>query len=112
LIDAGADGFQGFQEKYGVGFASLTKMKAKSGKPLLLIGSVQVSTTLRFGTTETVMKDVERCIDLVMTGRRGGGYILGTDTNIGPDVPPENLFAMCEHGRTYGTKAMSQPAKS
>ena len=112
LIDAGVDGFQGFQEKYGVDFASLTRMKAKSGKPLLLIGSVQVSTTLRFGTTETVMKDVERCIDLVMKGRGGGGYILGTDTNIGPDVPPENIFAMYEHGRTYGTKAMSQLAKS
>jgi len=38
--------------------------------------------------------------------------MLGTDTNIGPDVPPENIFAMYEHGRTYGTKAMSQLAKS
>ena len=112
LIDAGVDGFQGFQEKYGVDFAALTRMKAKSGKPLLLIGSVQVSTTLRFGTTDTVRQDVKRCIDLAVRGRGGGGYILGTDTNIGPDVPPENIFAMYEHGRTYGTKAMSQLAKS
>jgi len=107
LIDAGAEGFQGFQEKYGVDFAALTEMKAKSGKPLLLIGSIQVSTTLRFGTTETVREDVERCIDLVIKGRGGGGYILGTDTNIGPDVPAENIFAMYEHGQTYGRKAMS-----
>lgn len=107
LIDIGVDGFQGFQEKYGVDFGALTKMKAKSGRPLLLIGSIQVSTALRFGTTETVEKDVERCIDLAKEGRGGGGYILGTDTNIGPDVPAENIFAMYEHGETYGRKALS-----
>jgi len=107
LINAGVDGFQGFQEKYGVDFAALTRMKAKDGKPLLLIGSIQVSTTLAFGTVETVKKDVERCINLAMEGRGGGGYILGTDTNISPDVPPENIFAMYEHGRTYGGKVLS-----
>jgi hypothetical protein len=107
LIDAGVDGFQGFQEKYGVDFAALTRMKSKSGEPLLLIGSIQVSTTLRFGTVETVKKDVERCIDLAVEGRGGGGYVLGTDTNIGPDVPPENIFAMYRHGDYYGRKAFS-----
>ncbi len=107
LINTGVDGFQGFQEKYGVDFAALTRMKAKDGRPLLLIGSIQVSTTLVFGTVETVKKDVERCIDLAVEGREGGrGYILGTDTNIGPDVPPENIFTMYEHGQTYGRKKM------
>lgn len=108
LISIGVDGFQGFQEKYGVDFAALTRMKAKDGKPLLLIGSVQVSTTLAFGTVETVRKDVERCIKLAMEGRGGRGYVLGTDTNIGPDVLPENIFAMYEHGQTFGRKVMSQ----
>jgi len=108
LIELGVDGFQGFQEKYEVDFGALTRTKAKSGKPLLLIGSIQVSTTLAFGTVEAVKKDVERCINLAMEGRGGGGYILGTDTNISPDVPPENIFAMYEHGQTYGTKVMSQ----
>jgi len=107
LIDIGVDGFQGFQEKYGVDFGALMRMNAKSGRPLLLIGSIQISTTLRFGTTESVRRDVERCIDLAVEGRGGGGYILGTDTNIGPDVPPENIFAMYEHGETYGRKALS-----
>lgn len=104
LINAGVNGFQGFQEKYGVEFADFTRMKVKDGKPLLLIGSVQVSTTLVFGTVETVKKDVERCIDLAMEGRGVGGHILGTDTNISPDVPPENIFAMYQHGRNYGRK--------
>jgi len=107
LLNIGVDGFQGFQEKYGVDFGALTKMKVRSGKPLLLIGSIQVSTTLAFGTVETVRKDVERCINLAVEGRGGGGYILGTDTNISPDVPPENIFAMYEHGQTYGRKVMS-----
>mgnify|MGYP001067714255 CR=1 FL=1 len=107
LMHAGVDGFQGFQEKYGVDFASFTKMKAQNGKPLLLIGSIQVSTTLAYGTVESVRKDVERCIDLAMEGRGGLGYVLGTDTNISPDVPPENVFAMYEHGQTYGRKATS-----
>jgi len=106
LIDTGVDGFQGFQEKYGVDFAALTRRKSKDGKPLLLIGSIQVSTTLAFGTIETVKKDVERCINLAIEGRGGRGYILGTDTNISPDVPPENIFAMYEHGQAYGREVM------
>lgn len=109
LVEAGADGFQGFQEKYGVDFGAFTRMKAKDGKPLLLIGSIQVSTTLVFGTTNAVRTDVRRCTDLAVEGRGGLGYVLGTDTNIGPDVPPENIFAMYKHGRTYGSKAMSSP---
>jgi hypothetical protein len=108
LIEIGLDGFQGFQERYGVDFEALTKMKAKSGRPLLLIGSIQVSTTLALGTAETIKRDVERCINLAMKGREGGmGYILGTDNTVGPDVSPENIFAMYKAGRTYGRKAIS-----
>lgn len=107
LISVGVDGFQGFQEKYGVDFGALTRMKAKSGNPLLLMGSIQVSTTLRFGSIGDVKRDVERCIDVAVEGRGGGGYVLATDTNISPDVPPENIFTMYHHGETYGRKALS-----
>ncbi|MEM2906018.1 MAG: uroporphyrinogen decarboxylase family protein [Candidatus Bathyarchaeia archaeon] len=98
LIDVGIDGLQGFQEESGVDFAKLAEMKARSGRKLLLFGSISVTTTLPFGTVEDVKRDVERCIDLAAAG---GGYVLAPTSTVGPDVPAENIFAMYQHGRVY-----------
>jgi len=98
LIAVGIDGFQGFQEESGVDFAKLANMKARSGKKLILFGSISVTRTLPFGTVEDVKRDVERCIDIAAPG---GGYVLTPTSTVGPDVPTENIFAMYEHGRTY-----------
>jgi len=100
LMDMGFDGLQGFQEETGVDFTRIMNMRGKSGKPLIIFGSISVTTILPFGTVEDVKRDVERCIDLA-EGR--GGFILCIANVAQPDVPVENIFAMYEHGRRYGT---------
>lgn len=100
LMEIGFDGLQGFQEETGVDFPKIMDMKGKSGRPLIVFGSISVTTTLPFGTVEDVKKDVERCIDLA-EGR--GGFALWLSNVAQPDVPVENIFAMYEHARRYGT---------
>ncbi len=100
LLDLGVDGFQGFQEETGVNFPKIMAMKAKSGEPLIVFGSISVTTTLPFGTVEDVKRDVERCIDLA-EGR--GGFVLMTANIAQPDTPIENIFAMYRHAAKYGT---------
>jgi len=99
LIDVGYDGFQGFQEETGVNLQEIMDMKTKSGKPLIILGSISVTTTLPFGTVEDVKADVERCINLA-DGR--GGFFLMTANVAQPDVPVENIFAMYKHGIELG----------
>lgn len=99
LIDAGMDGFQGFQEEAGVDFAKLAETKTKSGDPPILLGSISVTTTLPFGTIEDVKMDVERCINIAAPR---GGLVLAPTSTVAPGVPTENIFAMYEHGKEYG----------
>ena len=93
------DGFQGFQEELGVSFAEIAKKKTKSGKKLILFGSMSVSRTLPWGSVEDVKREVEYCID---SAARGGGFFLFQANTVGPEVPVENLLAMYEHARQYG----------
>lgn len=94
LIEAGVDGFQGFQESVGtkVDLNCLAKFKALSGKRVILVGSVSTTKTLPFGTVEDVEKDIERCIK--MAEKREGGFLLNSSSSIGPEVPKENIYAL------------------
>lgn len=93
------DGFQGFQEELGVSFAEIAKRKTKSGRKLILFGSMSVSRTLPWGTVEDVKREVEHCID---SATKGGGFFLFQANTVGPEVPVENLLAMYEHAKKYG----------
>jgi hypothetical protein len=99
LLNMGIDGFQGFQEECGVNFQKIINTKSRSGKPLIVFGSISVTSTLPFGTVEDVKKDVERCIKSA-EGR--GGFVLMTANVIQPDTPIENIYAMYKHGAEFG----------
>ncbi|MFB0522925.1 MAG: uroporphyrinogen decarboxylase family protein [Candidatus Bathyarchaeia archaeon] len=105
LIDVGIDGFQGFQEEYGVDLDKIVNMKTKSGDKPIIFGSVSVTSTLPFGTVEDVKRSVERCINIAAPG---AGFVLAPTSTVGPDIPVENIFAMYEHGKNYGRKFVSK----
>jgi uroporphyrinogen decarboxylase len=65
---------------------------------LTLWGGIDNSEVLPKGGPVGVKAEVERRIEQM---GRGGGYVLNAVHNIQPDVPPENIVAMYEHGRTY-----------
>ncbi len=93
LIESGIDGFQGFQEESGVSLYRLSRLKTKSSEKPILWGSISVTTTLPFGTPDDVRKDVIRC---VREADDGSGFSLAPSSSVGPEVPVENIFAMCE----------------
>jgi len=90
LIDAGVNGFQGFQEEHGVDFAALCQARDRGGDPLMIWGSVSVTTVLPRCTPDEVRADVRRC----WRTAPDRGYVLGATSSICPDVPTENIIAM------------------
>ena len=108
ILAAGADGFQGFQEEFGVDLAALAQMRTREGRPLVLWAGPSVTTTLPFGTVTEVKRDVERIINTLAGA--GPLFILPAN-NILPDCPVGNVVAMHRHVIEYGQKVISFGAK-
>jgi len=70
------------------------------GNQLSFWGGIDTQRVLPRGTAEEVKSEVRRRI---RDFAPGGGYILSAVHNIQPDVPVENIIAMYEAGREYGT---------
>ncbi len=103
LIRCGVDGFQGLEEDHGMSLETLAGMTNWNGVPLVLWGSVSVTSTLPHGSVEDVRKDVKRCIDI--GARRGGRLFLAPSSSVGPEVPTENIVEFFRFGREYGLEA-------
>lgn len=63
-------------------------------------GGVDTQGVLPNGTPQQVRDDVKRNIEALAPG---GGYIFNTVHNVQADVPPENLIAMWEAWREFGS---------
>jgi uroporphyrinogen decarboxylase len=75
------------------------RLKREFGGRLSFCGAIDTQKILPRGTTEDVRAEVRRRIrDLAP----GGGYIAAAVHCIQPDVPPENIVAMCDEVRTAG----------
>ena len=69
------------------------RLKREFGDRLCFCGAIDTQHVLPHGTTEDVRREVRRRIaDLAP----GGGYIAAAVHCIQPDVPPENVVAMCD----------------
>ena len=99
LIALGLDGFQGLYETDdGIRLEDLAQLKARSGDPLLIFGSVSTVWVLPRGGPDDVKRAVERCLDLAWDR---GGLLLAPSSSIGPEVTHENIRAMYGHAREY-----------
>ena len=69
------------------------RLKREFGDRLSFLGGIDTQWALPFGTTEDVRAEVRRRIrDLAP----GGGYIAAAVHCLQPDVPLENVLAMCD----------------
>jgi len=66
------------------------KLKQEYGKELTFFGGVNTQ-SLPFKTPEQVTEEAKFCIDVL---GEDGGYILGPDHHIKPDVSAENTLAL------------------
>ena len=79
----------------------LRTVKEKYGKRFCLVGNIDSSRTLPYGTPEDVACEVREAIDIAAPG---GGYILASDHSLHDGIPLENIVTMFAVGRSYGRR--------
>ena len=73
-------------------------LKREYGRDITFYGAINTQSTLPFGSSEDVRREVRERIRVL---GEGGGYILGGDHTILPDVPMENVLAMMDEARKF-----------
>ncbi len=94
LIEIGVDCFSTVQPEC----MDLLKIKRTYGSEVTLGGTIGVQGVFRFGTPDEVREMVRRQIEDLAPG---GGFILKTANAVEPDVPWENIEALCEAAERY-----------
>jgi uroporphyrinogen decarboxylase len=98
LIEIGVDLLNPIQVSAGE-MGDTERLKREFGKRLSFCGAIDTHWAMPRGTTEDVRKEVRRRIkDLAP----GGGYVAAAVHCIQPDVPVENVLAMCDEVRKAG----------
>jgi len=97
LIESGIDALNPIQVS-AVGMDT-KRLKREFGRDLAFWGAIDTQQVLPRGTPAEVREEVKRRIgDLA----EDGGYIVAAVHNIQPEVPPENIEAMCEATLEFG----------
>ncbi|MBI2302455.1 MAG: hypothetical protein HYU66_26415 [Armatimonadetes bacterium] len=85
-----------------MGDCDLAELKRLYGHRIALKGNLHTTDTMLRGSVDDVVRASKAAID---AAGEGGGFILSTGDQCGRDTPDENLFAMVEVCRTYGSYA-------
>lgn len=96
LIDCGIVGLHPIETHAGM---DLLALKEKFGKKLVLIGGIDCTVTLPWGTPAQVRAEVKNAIEIA---GKDGGYIIGSTSELHNAIPPENIIAMFDAVRDYG----------
>ncbi len=99
LIDIGVDAINPVQVS-AKWMGDTKRLKAEFGEHLGFWGSIDTHRVLPFGTPEDVDREVRTRIGELAPG---GGYVLGSVHEVRPEVPAENIVAMFEAARKYGS---------
>ena len=84
-----------------VSMGDTKKLKEEFGKDITFWGGgVNTQSVLPTRTPQEVRDEVRRRIEDLAPG---GGYVFAAVHNIQPDVPPENILAMWEAWKEYGS---------
>ena len=73
--------------------------KESYGDRFCIIGNIDSSRTLPYGTPADVAAEVREAIDIAAPG---GGYVLASDHSLHDGIPVENIVEMFRVGREYG----------
>jgi uroporphyrinogen decarboxylase len=98
LVDCGIGGLQGFQPECGLDIDRASLMRTRDGGRMLIFGPLSVTTELPVCSPEEIRRKVRHAIE-VCRGR--ADLVLFTSNTINPDVPLENIIAMCEAAREH-----------
>jgi uroporphyrinogen decarboxylase len=79
----------------------LRMVKEQYGQRLCIIGNIDSSRTLPFGTPEQVAAEVREAIEIAAPG---SGYVLASDHSLHDGISIENVLAMFRTGLAYGRR--------
>ena len=96
LIEAGFNGVESLEPMAGM---NLKHLKEVYGDKLCLIGNIDVSQLLPYGTKDEVVDAVKECI---RDAGEGGGYMLSACTDITNSCKLENVLTMISATKKYG----------
>jgi uroporphyrinogen decarboxylase len=102
FINMGFDAIHPLEPKAG---NDIGEVKEKYGDKLCLLGNVDCTYTLCFGSQEDVKKETIRCIH---SASPGGGHILGSSHSLHHMVKLENVMVMIKTARKYGKYPLSR----
>jgi uroporphyrinogen decarboxylase len=77
----------------------LRKFKGRYGGRFAIVGNIDSSRTLPYGTPAEVAAEVREAIDIAAPG---GGYVLASDHSLHDGISVENIIEMFKVGREYG----------
>ncbi len=100
LIDAGVDALHPLQPQV----IDLRKFKEVYGNTICLMGNIDISSVLPFGTPENVAKAVRSCIE---AAGAGGGYILSSSNSLHEGIPLNNIISMVDAAKKFGRYSIS-----
>jgi len=95
IVEAGFDGFHPVQPQC----MDIGEVKASYGDGLCLLGNIDCSWLLPFGSEEEVESTVR---DTIRAAAPGGGYVISSSNTIHPGCRAENYIAMVKAARRYG----------
>jgi uroporphyrinogen decarboxylase len=101
LIDAGYDGIHPIDPVAGM---DLGEAKVKYGERICLLGNIDCSHLMTWGTADEVREAVKNCM---RQAAKGGGYVCMTSNTVHSATKPENYVAMVEAIKEYGRYPMS-----
>ena len=101
LIEAGFSGVESLEPMAGM---NLKQLKETYGDKLCLIGNIDVSQLLPYGSKEDVINEVRKCIQ---DAAQGGGYMLSACTDITNSCKVENVLTMISAAKKHGKYPIS-----
>jgi len=96
LVDAGIDGLNPLQRTAGM---DLEQVKKTYGNQICLVGNINASETLPYGSPEEVEQEV---IEALRVAAPGGGYVMASDHSLHCGIPVPNIMTMIETTRRCG----------
>lgn len=102
LVRAGIDAMEPLEYEAG---NRLRPLKEKFGDKMTFIGNVAASDIICLGTVEDTIKATKQCI---LDAGEGGGLIISAGANILAYAKVENVLAMIETVKKYGTYPLNK----
>jgi uroporphyrinogen decarboxylase len=96
LAGFGISALHPLQRKAGMDIEDIRK---RYGTKLCLIGNIDATDTLAYGSLKAIENEVRNTIDIA---GRDGAYVLASDSDYHDGIPPKNFIAMVKAARRYG----------